>query len=482
MKLSVRGRLCGMAVMACAATAQAGNPWTFVSLPDTQFYSDTAPSPDLLPFFIDQTQWIVDNQAALDIRYVGHLGDVVQNGQNISEWDRSRQALDLLIDNQIPHGVNMGNHDDIEPADLQPGQSYTDNYLQYYGPTVYADAGATYIQHSPSGLSNYSIVQGDKYEFLFLNMMIDFPDAEVAWARQVLEANRDKPTVISTHRHLYDVRLDAGRYGSNLVLPPLIDAPGVPFLDPNDQPLPGTDPMPFDDPKNWLTGEQFFNEVVADYPNIMMIQAGHYHSEYTQQIGVNSAGLPVWELLSDYQDSRNGGDGWLRLYEVDEHAGTITVRTYSPSLDRYRTTLDHFVESISLVFRQGPTIEAQLGLPAGTVANVILPQLKADVVPNYDTIANHPDWDPVYYQQLLEDLFGGAANVPVELGDITDWEGLWLASFAADPLNPTDYAPGRRSPEFVISFENGINAYVPEPATAALLALGGLLMLRRRDA
>ena len=46
----------------------------------------------------------------------------------------------------------------------------------------------------------------------------------------------------------------------------------------------------------------------------------------------NTCGQPVQQILTDYQDRANGGDGWLRYYTFDPAANTMTATTYSPKL------------------------------------------------------------------------------------------------------------------------------------------------------
>jgi hypothetical protein len=52
---------------------------------------------------------------------------------------------------------------------------------------------------------------------LFLNLRVDLPPDEVAWAQGVVNANHGKPVILSTHRYLEDYRLPqySGRFGSN---------------------------------------------------------------------------------------------------------------------------------------------------------------------------------------------------------------------------------------------------------------------------
>jgi hypothetical protein len=70
--------------------------------------------------------------------------------------------------------------------------------------------------------------------------------------------------------------------------------------------------------------------------NIFLINCGHFHEEY-RQVSTNVAGKPVHEVLADYQDDPNGGDGWLRIMKFDTVSGTIDVDSYSPTLQAVRT-------------------------------------------------------------------------------------------------------------------------------------------------
>jgi hypothetical protein len=88
--------------------------FTIIVLPDTQKYTE-----DASPIFSAQTQWIVDNQQALNIVYVAHVGDCVQNGDNggdDSEFLVADAAMSLLEDpnttllpDGLPYGIAVGN-------------------------------------------------------------------------------------------------------------------------------------------------------------------------------------------------------------------------------------------------------------------------------------------------------------------------------------------------------------------------------------
>ena len=80
-----------------APGAFANTTFTVSVIPDTQFYVDsgntltTSPAytqpnaDDTAKYFQAETQWLVSNQATLNLVFVTHVGDVVQNGDGTSD-------------------------------------------------------------------------------------------------------------------------------------------------------------------------------------------------------------------------------------------------------------------------------------------------------------------------------------------------------------------------------------------------------------
>ncbi len=95
-----------------------GPDFTLVTLPDTQFYSENTGG-TRLQHFLSQTNWIVANRSTLNIPFVAHMGDMVQNGDSVQqEWINADSAMDILEDplttlltHGIPWGGAPGNHD-----------------------------------------------------------------------------------------------------------------------------------------------------------------------------------------------------------------------------------------------------------------------------------------------------------------------------------------------------------------------------------
>jgi hypothetical protein len=345
-------------VVGCAGPEQEDPVrFTVLALPDTQEYTRFYPE-----LFEGQTQWAVDLAAERDVAMVTHLGDVVDNGPSDEQWAHARDALAILEAGGVPYGVAMGNHDHMygygPTVDHSCSDSYSDidcaseHFLEYAGPRWTEDqdyfGGA-----SPSGTSSWQSFEAGGFEWLFLHLAVDVPAAELSWAQEVLDEHPDALVHLSTHRYLHDFRVVE-------LMPELLHVL-----------LPGRynaiiyqmgDPEYYTDS---TTAEELWEDFVAVNPNIYMVQCGHVDAEY-RQVSENEAGLPVYELLSDFQSYHDmGGNGWLKQLDYDLDAGTITVQTYSPYLGRYRDNgegLDASLELLEDALARGAAIFESYGL------------------------------------------------------------------------------------------------------------------------
>jgi hypothetical protein len=478
-----RIRIVALAGTLAAAGQAAAEPFRFVALPDTQIYTENLfPDPNRFPpvtdpngtghIFAAQTQWIVDNAAARNIRYVGHLGDIVQHGDDPTrapaEWARAKDAMNKLLVADIAHGTVMGNHD------TSHGPDYRADYLANFGPQVFAGR-SWYADSSPSGGGNYQLLEHGDRKIGFINFSIDQPQEEIDWAANILQSNRDTWFVLGTHRYMYDYKLFAGRYDEVNVTPLGTfrinnDGPDPAVIDPN-------------------FGQQMYEKLIAPNPNVLMVHAGHFHSEFLRVGNLRDVQDQVIEILTDYQDARNGGDGWMRIYSLDFDAGTFSWETYSPTLNDYRSTLHSFVETIQQTYIQREPVKAVLGFPAGPVSDAayfawLNATLKDNPLVPDDFLLLHPDLDEAheqaYFSQYLSDMFNG--SIPVGFDNLLEWENLWMLAFAADRTNPFDFSNGLRSPSGMLSVD--YPAYVPIPGSlalfgSALVALTTALLRRR---
>ena len=79
LKVLLRAAL--VCVWMAAASAQTTAPdFSIIVLPDTQYYSESYPS-----ILNSQMQWIVKNAAALNVQAVLGVGDIVNDGSNVTQ-------------------------------------------------------------------------------------------------------------------------------------------------------------------------------------------------------------------------------------------------------------------------------------------------------------------------------------------------------------------------------------------------------------
>ena len=340
-----------------------------IGLPDTQKYSELYPE-----IFRAQTEWIVDHREQLDLEFVSHYGDLVEHGTGplaLQEYENAEVAMELLLEADIPHGIVAGNHDLLESGSAS--ETYDDsNYLQYFGLQWY-DERDWFGGASPSGLSTYQIFEGNGTEFLALHLHLETPHAELAWAQGIINENRDKPVMVTTHRYLQD----AEDFTAGIPIVPSGRYPEIWYL--------------FEGQYNpdGIRAEEFFNHFVATNRNIFLVNAGHFGEEY-RQTSNNIYDLPVHEVLADYQDDPNGGNGYLRIMEFDLAGDRINVSSYSPTLDNFLTK-DESQFSLEVDFEQyvapNPTVYFQDGVN--------------DYQGTQDTWINEADQDSNYGNSLV---------------------------------------------------------------------------------
>jgi hypothetical protein len=274
------------------------NEFTIVALPDTQFYSESFPE-----IFDAQTQWIIQNQNTLNIIFVTHLGDIVQNGAlDLIEWQNASNSMSTL-DGIVPYGLVVGNHD-MDIVDDPDGVAIMFN--QFFPVSKFEHEswwGGNFLENKNS----YQLFSVGTLDFIILHLEADAPDEVLSWAGEVLGTYFDRRAIVSTH-----IYLDP-ETGQRAV------PPESPFFRTNGN-----------------SGEDIWNKLVKKHCNIFMVLSGHLSGESLQST-TNDCGNTVFEIVQNYQDLANGGNGWLRYYTLRPSENRIYAFTYSPTLALFET-------------------------------------------------------------------------------------------------------------------------------------------------
>jgi 3',5'-cyclic AMP phosphodiesterase CpdA len=267
-------------------------PWTLIVLPDTQYYSSSYPQ-----IFDAQTKWIVDNKTERNILYVAHEGDIVDNDVD-NQWTNASHSLHLL-DLNVPYALAMGNHDYPGAGGaFSRDTTLFDKYFSMTSLDWQPSFKGTYEPGTASNSFNSFEVNGQTW--LVVSLEFGPRDAVLAWADRVLADGTRFDHLTRTDQafnpHTYGVEALAG---------------GV-----ND-------------------GEEIWQKLIVNNPNVRIVLCGHVHAE-SHLTSTRDAGPPVHQILADYQDDGQGGDGYLRIMTFQPN-GAINVSSYSPYLKQYHT-------------------------------------------------------------------------------------------------------------------------------------------------
>jgi Concanavalin A-like lectin/glucanases superfamily/Calcineurin-like phosphoesterase len=311
----------------------AADDFTIVVLPDTQYYSDVGTAAGGSPeYFHDQTQWVRDNREAYDIVAVIHNGDIVNHGAAPEEWEIADAAMARLetpepeLPAGVPYGVCIGNNDQDAPTLA----GATLGFNQHFG--VERFAGRPYYggHFADDNDENWFTFQAGGLQFVVVDLQFDTsPDPAVnAWARSIFEAHPAAFGILNTHYILGG----SGSFG--------------------------------------VQGQAIYDELRAT-DNVQLMTCGHISAE-SRRTDVYEGNV-IHSMLADYQSDGDGGSGYLRIWEFSPANDELTVRSYSPSLDRWLTDDDsEFTLAVELPGAGGPFTPVAIVVPAaGVVATTL---------------------------------------------------------------------------------------------------------------
>ena len=221
-----------------------------------------------------------------------------------------------MDDAGLPNTVLPGNHD------FDNGTGAFDEYDSFFRPAgtpprlgrrAPRNTAATWARtcSAPTRWTartcNLALFSAGGRDFLVLNLEWEAPQYSLDWAAKVLTAYPDRIAIMATHGF---VNINGERMTT-------AQRPG------------GT-------PAN-----KIWTDFVFQQCSIKLVLSGHFHAGNLGEANrsdLNRCGQPVQQILTDYQDRANGGDGWLRYYRFDPAANTMTATTYSPKLNQFEPT------------------------------------------------------------------------------------------------------------------------------------------------
>lgn len=474
-----------LGVTATAFAEQPQDTFSISVIPDTQGQSLTDTFAESI---VDQTRWIRNNVSSKNIKLATHVGDVAQGPtidegplknffvDGIPQWQWENQLVrtsaavdqfDLANDEgSLPYSISNGNHDLIPWGDkTNPDDPISPSgFTTYYGQDRYEDYKSSWYGGSdPTGLSHYQFFEanGNTYMHLNLEYKPDEPEVDsdlsrggfataIEWGQTIIDANPGVPTIVSTHQYLAD--LDPDEVDSDVEYPRGTGYQGDGFDE-------------FFGGKRNGTGERVWEQIIRNNPQIFMTVNGHEHEgPYREdgefaQISYNDDGLPVFEVLVNFQDYDNplsGNDAYIRLIEFDPEAGEIRNSTFSPTFDLFvddATALEARLEAVLDEFEDGVPVDRTLHESQSDFAE----EVNAIFGDGFVTIGTRAE-----AEEVILDFFG--VDTREEL------YGVDFSSYLTD-----------RDSQFTFNAQfNERGRPIPEPSTLTLFGVVAVALMRRR--
>jgi hypothetical protein len=261
--------------------------FTLIVIPDTQHMSKTYPD-----VYRKQTQWIVSNREALNIKFVMHEGDLVHNMEETYQWENASSAMSIL-DGVVPYSVVMGNHDVV----VHPAENYM-SFNKYFGVERFLDKptfGGSYPQGSIN--NNYHTFNAGGADWLVMGVHWRIDTAPRArerdWVNQVIQNHPKHQVIFVAHSYLGD-----------------------------------------NESRNAL-GEKMWNQMVKIHHNTTFVFNGHEKIDEAEGDTWATArltstadhGNKVHQVLANFQNKTR--QGWLRILHFDMENMKVQVKTYS---------------------------------------------------------------------------------------------------------------------------------------------------------
>jgi len=282
-----------------------------VLLPDTQHYSESYPE-----IFYAQTDWIAANSDS--IAFVLHQGDIT-NHNTPKEWDVAAGAMNRL-EGKVPYVISLGNHDigTNGTADVRNTENFN-KWFPYEKHCNSDDFGGAFEEGEMENV--WYTIEAGGINWLILSLEYGPRNKVLNWASEVIENHPLNKVIINTHAYMYsdDTRMSEAR-----------DHKWLPRRSGMNKNVTGDEDV--------NNGEQMWGKLVSRYPNIMFVFSGHVLNDGTGVlVSEGKHGNKVYQMLANYQNQENGGNGFLRIITIDPDKGNISVKSYSPYTDAYKT-------------------------------------------------------------------------------------------------------------------------------------------------
>lgn len=288
--------------------------FTFIAVPDTQRETNNSSIN-----FSQRMQWLADNRAALNIRYV------VQNG-DLTDWDtsdhihfvRADAGLQILDAANIPYALSVGNHDTAAvqegggaaPGNVNANLRNTSTWNSFFPPSRYPYIDGLFETGKTDNA--YRTFYAGGLNWLVMNLELWPRPSVYPWADSIIKAHPRHNVVIVTHMFLESnstISTSDGGYGD-------------------------TSP------------QTMYTSIIRDNPNVKFTFSGHVGTWGYRESTSTTDSHKTYHILDCWHD---GSSNPTRLLTFNIPARSVTSVVYNPLQNTYRSGSEINISNIDWV-------------------------------------------------------------------------------------------------------------------------------------
>ena len=321
---------CNVVVQAVAQETPSANPlvwnamveanFSIVWITDTQYLSKSYPA-----YFDNLCRWIVAHRNVYNVKMVVHTGDIVDSGDDLTQWANANSSMGILLDNGLPYCWGAGN-DDFNSS------FWVGDQFQAFNATLMRDK-PYWLSDEFDGRNTAVHFNVSSWDFLIINIEYNANSTVLAWANRLLDAYPNSNAIVATHAYI--------DYKCRYSVWPII----------------------------------FRYTVLENHPRVFLTLSGHFGSDSGNRTRVGSCD----ELMFDRQYIDEGmGAASLRILTFNAAKGIVEVKTYVLYTNHFLTdsnnqfTLETTFYNFNQKGNEGESILALLKVIIPTLSIILL--------------------------------------------------------------------------------------------------------------
>lgn len=311
-----------LAQSALVSQAPVFEEWALVVLPDTQRLAEQNATA-----FNNMMDYVYNQIETRNIKMLIHVGDVVQDGDSATHWNRAMTAMGDTLD-AIPHMIGTGNWDYDNNSKGSSGSGRPLTIWNTYLPIADIENKSWFVSNYPSGSTENTaaILTINGRRILFINLEFAPRGSAITWAEGVIANTPHDRIILNSH---------------NIVNNEIIDGDLVQKLQPDD----GRDsPLDYSicdysTSGDCLSGLELFDDFMSNYDQLILSVSGH-RSGYAARVEKTVNGKTQHHHMHNWQyasaDSY-GASATVRFYTFNDETKTAQVTSYNPHTDTQHT-------------------------------------------------------------------------------------------------------------------------------------------------